>query len=83
MQDLQADVIESGRLLMQLRGSCSADVVHVNGYYHATLPFDAPVLLTAHSCVASWWRACRGGTLPTDWDLYEAGSPQPFRRSTC
>jgi glycosyltransferase involved in cell wall biosynthesis len=72
MQDSAADVIESGRLLMQLAKSFKPDVVHANEYYHATLPFDAPVLLTAHSCVSSWWRACRGGTLPTEWRPYEA-----------
>lgn len=36
------------------------DVVHLNGYREACAPWRAPVLVTAHSCVGSWWRACRG-----------------------
>src|SRR4051812_28728342 len=46
MQDCQADVIESGRALLQLARELQPDVVHLNGYYHASLPFDAPVVLT-------------------------------------
>jgi glycogen synthase len=70
MQNCQADVIESGRLLIQLAAEFKPDVVHLNGYYHATLPFDAPVLLTAHSCVASWWRACKREPMPLEWWRY-------------
>jgi glycosyltransferase involved in cell wall biosynthesis len=71
MQDCEADVIESGRLLRKLADEIRPDVVHINGYYHATLAYDAPVLLTAHSCVATWWRACRREPLPPEWDRYE------------
>lgn len=70
MQNCQADVVESGRLLMQLAAEFKPDIVHLNGYYHATLPFDAPVLLTAHSCVASWWRVCKREPLPLEWWRY-------------
>lgn len=70
MQDCQADMVESGRALLQLARDVRPDIVHVNGYYHAALPFDAPVLLTAHSCVASWWRTCRRDPLPIEWWRY-------------
>src|SRR3954468_24361492 len=56
MSNCESDVMDSGRTLLELAHECRPDVVHVNGYYHASLPFDAPVVLTAHSCVASWWR---------------------------
>ena len=36
------------------------DVVHLNGYREATGAYAAPVLVVAHSCVQSWWWACRG-----------------------
>ena len=29
----------------------------LNAYVHAALPFGRPVLVVAHSCVTSWWRA--------------------------
>jgi glycogen synthase len=70
MSDSESDVIESGRMLLQLARECRPDIVHVNGYYHASLPFDAPVVLTAHSCVASWWRACKREVIPLEWMRY-------------
>src|SRR3954466_4851224 len=38
------------------------DVIHLNGYREAGFEFARPVLVAAHSCVPSWWRACRGTT---------------------
>ncbi len=70
MQDCERDVIESGAALLQLAREVRPDVVHVNGYYHATLPLNAPVVLTAHSCVASWWQACRRDVIPLEWWRY-------------
>ena len=32
------------------------DLVHLNGYCHAALPWRAPAIVVAHSCVRSWWR---------------------------
>nr|WP_284701661.1 glycosyltransferase family 4 protein [Rhodoplanes tepidamans] len=37
------------------------DVVHLGGFREATIDVAAPTLVVAHSCVRSWWRACRGG----------------------
>ncbi len=36
------------------------EVVHLNSYREALADWRAPVLVVAHSCVRSWWRACRG-----------------------
>lgn len=36
------------------------DVVHLNSFREAQGAFSAPVLVVTHSCVRSWWRACRG-----------------------
>ena len=47
------------------------DIVHVNGFREALADWDAPVLITAHSCVWSWWRACRGDDPDTpEWRAY-------------
>jgi glycosyltransferase involved in cell wall biosynthesis len=48
-------------------------VAHVNGYREAAAGFAAPVLVGAHSCVRTWWRACRGGDPPAEWDAYAEG----------
>src|SRR5687768_8980397 len=56
----EADLRLAGELLLELEAEQRPDLVHLNGYCHAALPFSAPVLVAAHSCVPSWWRACRG-----------------------
>jgi glycosyltransferase involved in cell wall biosynthesis len=49
------------------------DIVHLNSYREAALPWQAAVLVVAHSCVWSWWEACRG-TSPDEprWQRYAA-----------
>ncbi len=51
-------------------GEFEPDVVHLNGYAHGSLPFSSPVLMVGHSCVLSWWEACRAGAAPGEWDTY-------------
>ena len=70
MSDPDADLALAGELLLELEAERRPDVVHLNGFCHATLPFKAPVLLAAHSCVTSWWRACRRTPLPREWSRY-------------
>ena len=66
-----ADVDRSGGWLLEIARAARADVVHLNhGLAHGALPWPAPVLLVAHSCVGSWWRAVRGEEMPSDWDVY-------------
>jgi glycosyltransferase involved in cell wall biosynthesis len=46
------------------------DVVHLNGYCHAALPFHAPVVVVAHSCVFSWFEAVKGEAPPPAYRKY-------------
>lgn len=71
MSDPEADLQLAGELLLELEAEQRPDIVHLNGYSHAALPFSAPVLVTAHSDVSSWWSACRGHPLPRGWAAYE------------
>lgn len=73
MPDAGADVARSGDWLLELEGRLRPDVVHVNGYAHAALPFRAPVLCAGHSCVRSWFAAVRGEPPPPDFDRYAEG----------
>jgi glycosyltransferase involved in cell wall biosynthesis len=75
------DIAKSGAFLLEIAREIGADLVHANTYYHATLPFTAPVLLTAHSCVSSWWRRCKGKPLPQDWKWYEAWVARATQRA--
>jgi glycosyltransferase involved in cell wall biosynthesis len=36
------------------------DIIHLNGFREAAVAWTAPVIVVAHSCVRSWWLACRG-----------------------
>ena len=66
------DVDESGRWLLELEERIHPDVVHLNGYAHGALPFRAPKLVVAHSCVLSWWRAVKSEEAPDQWNTYRA-----------
>jgi glycogen(starch) synthase len=70
MDDPWCEVAEAGDWLLELERELQPDIVHVNGYCHAALDFRAPVLVTGHSCVLSWWRAVYGSEPPAKWDAY-------------
>jgi glycosyltransferase involved in cell wall biosynthesis len=47
------------------------DIVHLNSFREAAFDFGVPVLAVAHSCVASWWQACRPRqTMEPRWHIY-------------
>jgi glycosyltransferase involved in cell wall biosynthesis len=49
------------------------DIIHLNSFREATFDFAAPVLVVAHSCVASWWQACRPErAIEASWQKYLA-----------
>jgi len=60
--------------LLELAHKLRPDVVHLNSYREGALPWPAPVLIVAHSCVLSWWEACHG-CLPDEprWLAYASG----------
>lgn len=60
----------SGEWLLGLERRYRPDIIHLNGYAHAALPWRAPVLVVAHSCVLSWWRAVKGCDVPAHWGGY-------------
>jgi glycosyltransferase involved in cell wall biosynthesis len=70
MPDPWADVERAGAWLLELEDAERPDVIHLNGYAHATLPWIAPVLVVGHSCVRSWWEAVHGAAAPQEWDEY-------------
>ena len=70
MQAPWTDVARAGDWLLALAAEHRADLVHLNGYAHAALPWTQPVLVVAHSCVCSWWQAVHGSAPPAEWDDY-------------
>jgi len=55
-----ADIANACDRLLSIATRLRPDLVHLNGYREASLDWPAPVLVVAHSCVWSWWQACRG-----------------------
>ena len=70
MPDPWRDVDAAGDWLLAIASRTRPELVHLNGYAHATLPFGVPVVTVAHSCVCTWFRAVRGGEAPAEWDEY-------------
>jgi hypothetical protein len=69
MDDPWADVDETGEWVRRLCARRRPDVLHMNTFapVHSR---TTPVLLTAHSCVLSWWRAVHGADAPAQWSRY-------------
>jgi len=70
MHEPWEDIRRAGKWLLDLERQVAPDVIHLNGYAHGSLPWQAPVLVVAHSCVCSWWDAVKGEPAPPEWDRY-------------
>lgn len=64
------DVGRAGDWLLEIAARVRPQVVHLNGFAHAALPWRCPAVVVAHSCVRSWWRAVHGVAAPPEWDRY-------------
>lgn len=73
MQDPWEQVDRAGAWLLGLERRLAPDLVHLNQFAFGALPWQAPTLLVAHSCVLSWWRAVHGAPAPMpQWATYRA-----------
>jgi glycogen synthase len=64
------EVAAAGEWLLALEEEEQPDLLHLCSYSHGALPFRAPKVVVAHSCVLSWWRAVHGTEAPPAWDRY-------------
>ncbi len=72
MDDPWSDVDAAGLWLLDVTARWRPDVVHLGQMSFGALGFDAPVLVAAHSCVLSWWRAVRHQRPPSRLEPYRA-----------
>jgi glycosyltransferase involved in cell wall biosynthesis len=70
MEDCWEDVAKAGKWLLGLERKFGPDVIHLNSFTHGSLPWNAPCLVAAHSCVASAWMAVNRTPLPSHWQRY-------------
>ena len=80
MDDPWDDVDAAGEWLLELASRVRPDVVHLNGYAHARLPWGAPTLVAAHSCVSTWFEAVHGSEPPPAFDRYRREVEAGLRR---
>lgn len=83
MEDPWADVTAAGDSLLELATANGVDLVHLNGYSHAALPWRRPVVCVAHSCVATWWQAVHGVPAPAQWDMYRSQVARGLNSADC
>lgn len=70
MNDPWDEVDAAGEWLLHLEALVQPDIVHLNGYAHGALPWNAPALIVGHSCVFSWFEAVRRQAPPPEWEEY-------------
>jgi glycogen(starch) synthase len=83
MAEPWADLERAGRWLLRLEREYRPDLIHLNHLAHGDLPWRAPVLVTGHSCVASWWEAVHGTALPGEWTTYKQRVTRSLRAADC
>ena len=71
MPECWSDVKHAGDWLLHLENRLQPDLIHLNGYAHASLPWKNPTLVAGHSCVFSWWQAVKCDTPPPEWQHYK------------
>ena len=70
MDDPWREVDLAGDWLLELAEQTHPDVIHLNGYSHAALPWRQPVVVGAHSCVLSFYEAVFSCAAPGHYDEY-------------
>ncbi len=77
----ERDLARAATWLRDLAARFAPEIVHVNGYAAAAQPWSVPVVLVAHSCVLSWWRAVHGTAAPDEWRPYAARVREALSRA--
>jgi glycosyltransferase involved in cell wall biosynthesis len=70
MSDPWQDLRIAGNILVDIVQSYRPDVIHLNSYAFGSMFSEYPVIITAHSCVLSWWEAVKKEQAPPEWDNY-------------
>ena len=67
MVEEEAALDEVGDTLVAIGREWDVDLLHLNLPSQAAMIADGlPVVVTSHSCIATWWQAVRGNALPPD-----------------
>ncbi len=70
MEDGVADQDAACAWISDLCRDFRPHAAHLNTYAQAGIDLGVPKILTAHSCVHSWWRSVKGAPPPPKYDSY-------------
>lgn len=70
MNEPWAEVDQAGEWLLRLEEQFKPDIIHLNGFSHGALAFEAPKVVVCHSDVISWWQAVKKEEAPAEYDVY-------------
>jgi glycosyltransferase involved in cell wall biosynthesis len=70
MEDPWIDLEKAKDWISEISTEFKPDIVHLNSFSFDPDLFEAPVILTGHSCVASWWEQVKNESLPGSWEKY-------------
>ena len=70
MDEPWQDVEKAGNWLLELNDNIRPDIIHLNNYAHGNLSWGVPVIMVAHSCVLSWWKAVKKTNAPEKYNPY-------------
>ena len=69
--------------LADLAARLDVTTTHLHAPCLAAADWPVPVIATAHSCMATWWSAVRGGARPDGFAWHEAATQEGLDRATC
>jgi glycosyltransferase involved in cell wall biosynthesis len=78
----EMDLVEANQELRALARRAGAELAHLNAPAHAAgTRWPLPLVVAAHSCVATWWRALKEEPLPNDLAWRAAATARGLRRA--
>jgi glycosyltransferase involved in cell wall biosynthesis len=78
------DVPRARDTLLRIVERARPDVVHLNSFREACFDLGVPALVVAHSCVASWWQACRPDQpMEARWHTYMGNVADGLNAADC
>jgi glycosyltransferase involved in cell wall biosynthesis len=74
---------EVGGALLSIARDWDADLLHLNLPSQAAAITDrVPIVVAAHSCIATWWMAVKGDALPPAWRWQQPLNRRGLRRAS-
>jgi glycosyltransferase involved in cell wall biosynthesis len=75
------ELAKAAAALAALARQAGAELAHLHAPALADADWEIPVVVVAHSCVASWWDAVHGGALPDDLAWRAAATARGMARA--